>query len=461
MQARSNARACDASLRALADDLRARDRAHRLRRRRRDAATTERRIERAAPASGGDARPAAADQGRRSRRRSSGARRRRASRSRAGSITTDWGAWAKTAGKIQNGDDPDDGPDAFDARRRATWRTWRAAGMNAYRFSIEMARFYPTRAAFDADKPDPDARRQVRRACSPRSPTQHVTPLVDAPPLRLAALDERPVAADEAPGLGAERRGERLRDLVRRAWPSATATASTGGSRSTSRTSRPSVGYLATLWPPGVSDVDRAAKVMKQQVMAHAACFDAMHATTRWTPTATARPRRSSIAQHQRVYEPIDPTNARRREGGRALRTTSGTGGSSTRSSRATSTRTSTARSARTTSTATRALKGRADYLGINYYGVSQVNSRALQLPVRRRRCRSQLDLGDGRPKTDLGWSIYPEGFVHGARRGRRVRPADHRDRERRSPTRRTRTARASCSSTCSSSASPTTAATT
>ena len=32
-----------------------------------------------------------------------------------------------------------------------------ASGQNAYRFSIEWARLYPTRAAFDADTPDPAA----------------------------------------------------------------------------------------------------------------------------------------------------------------------------------------------------------------------------------------------------------------------------------------------------------------
>src|SRR5437868_4389941 len=70
-----------------------------------------------------------------------------------GLAATDWGIWAATAGKIQHGDKPDDGPDAF-AHVDGDVALMRAAGLGAYRFSIELARVYPTRAAFDADEAD-------------------------------------------------------------------------------------------------------------------------------------------------------------------------------------------------------------------------------------------------------------------------------------------------------------------
>src|SRR5262245_15468595 len=52
---------------------------------------------------------------------------------------TDWGVWAHTDGKIANGDDPNDGPDAF-AHIDEDADALAHAGLGAYRFSIEMAR---------------------------------------------------------------------------------------------------------------------------------------------------------------------------------------------------------------------------------------------------------------------------------------------------------------------------------
>ncbi len=70
---------------------------------------------------------------------------------------TDWYAWAQTAGKIKNGDTPDpNGPDALnhvDDDVAALVQMHQ----NAYRFSIEWARIYPTLDDFNSDTPDQTA----------------------------------------------------------------------------------------------------------------------------------------------------------------------------------------------------------------------------------------------------------------------------------------------------------------
>ena len=71
-----------------------------------------------------------------------------------GDVHTDWSHWADTPGKIKNGDHPDvGGPDAL-AHVDEDVGLMTNEGHTAYRFSIEWARIYPTRAAFDSDTPD-------------------------------------------------------------------------------------------------------------------------------------------------------------------------------------------------------------------------------------------------------------------------------------------------------------------
>ncbi len=320
---------------------------------------------------------------------------------------TDWGAWAMTAGKIQNGDDPDKGPDAFN-HVAGDVANLAAAGMNAYRFSIEMARFYPTRAAFDADQQDPDAIAKYDAVLAALA-NKNVTPLVTLHhfvwPLWMSDPSEptKPQGWERSDAVSvfstwcgrmAKRYGDRVEWWVTINEPNVEA----------------SVGYLATLWPPGVSDINRATKVMKQQVMAHAACYDAIHQNDKVDVDGDEKPALVSIAQHNRVYEPTDATNPDDVKAaahsdffwnrwildaivkGDLDENFDGTIGPNDKK-------------------ADPSLKGRADYLGINYYGVSQVNSKGIEFPYLGID-PTQFDLPDGRPRNDLGWSIYPEGFV-------------------------------------------------
>jgi beta-glucosidase len=170
-----------------------------------------------------------------------------------------------------------------------------------------------------------------------------------------------------------------------------------------------SVGYMAGLWPPGVSDVDRLVGVMKRQVEAHARCYDALHAADTVDADGDGAAALVSIAKHNRVYEPADPTNeddvaaaehSRRFWNqwfldaivkGDVDEDFDDTLGAGDRVGDA-------------------SLKGRADYLGINYYGVSRVAAAALRFPFMGVQ-PAQFNLQDDRPRNDLGWSIAPEGF--------------------------------------------------
>ncbi|HWL86434.1 MAG TPA: family 1 glycosylhydrolase, partial [Polyangiaceae bacterium] len=74
-----------------------------------------------------------------------------------GNDNTDWGNWVALGGKIKGNATPDvGGPDAL-AHIGDDVAALQNTGQNAYRFSIEWARIYPTRAAFDADARDPAA----------------------------------------------------------------------------------------------------------------------------------------------------------------------------------------------------------------------------------------------------------------------------------------------------------------
>ena len=319
---------------------------------------------------------------------------------------TDWGAWTKTAGKIENGDLPDDGPDAF-AHVVGDIDAMKGAGLSAYRFSFELARVYPTREAFDADQPSAeglaaydDLVAKLRAAnVVPLATLHHFVwpswmsdPSDAKNPQGFERKDAVDVMTKWCTRMGA-RYGKDVDWWVTINEPTVEA----------------SVGYLAGIWPPGVSDIDRMVGVMKKQVELHARCYDALHAADTIDADGDGKAALVSIAKHNRVYEPADATSdedAAAAEHSRRFwnqwfldaivkgdvdEDFDDTLGQGDR-------------------VADPALKGRADYLGINYYGVSRIAANALKFPFMGVQ-PSQFNLQDGRPRNDLGWSIAPEGF--------------------------------------------------
>lgn len=149
--------------------------------------------------------------------------------------------------------------------------------------------------------------------------------------------------------------------------------------------------------------------VMKKEVELHARCYDALHAADTVDADGDGKPVLVSIAKHQRIYEPADAaseddvaaTEHSRRfwnqwfldaiVKGEVDENFDDVLGAGDR-------------------VADPALKGRADYLGINYYGVSRIAAGALRFAPMGVQ-PAQFNLPDGRPRNDLGWSIAPEGF--------------------------------------------------
>ena len=323
-----------------------------------------------------------------------------------GLADTDWGAWAKIDGKIKGGDRPDDGPDAF-AHVAGDLGLMKDAGLGAYRFSLELARIYPTRAAFDADDPSADGlaayddlMAKLRAASIVPLVTLHhfvwPTWMSDPADPKQPQGYERADAADVMTAWCArmgKRYGKDVDWWVTLNEPTVEA----------------SIGYLAGLWPPGVSDVERLVSVMKKQVELHARCYDALHAADTVDADGDGKAALVSIAKHNRVYEPADPTSEDDLAATEHSRRfwnqwfldaiVKGDGDDNFDDAIGPGDRVGDA-----------ALKGRADYLGINYYGVSRIAANALRFPHMGVQ-PSQFNLQDGRPRNDLGWSIAPEGF--------------------------------------------------
>ncbi len=327
-----------------------------------------------------------------------------------GDLHTDWAHWVATPGKIKNGDLPDvGGPDAL-AHVDDDIAALRSTSQNAYRFSIEWGRMYPTRAAFDADTPDPvavaaydDLLQKLHAAGITPMVTLHHFAFPDwlddiTQPMQPQGW-ERP----ETLGLFTEW----CRRIAKR-W---------GGRVDWWATiNEPLVnavlGYVQGGSPPGVVlDVNRALDVVKAEAIAHARAFDAIHQADTIDADGDGHAAWVSVAKHQRTFHPLDPTDA-----DDAAATThlayiwnqwflnaivrgdwddNLDGNLTTAGDR----------------TADPSLKGRVDYIGVNYYSDTLVSAhRGLVLPVINLAI-IQDHLPTDRPKTDVAWDIYPEGF--------------------------------------------------
>ncbi|MBM4374673.1 MAG: glycoside hydrolase family 1 protein [Deltaproteobacteria bacterium] len=319
-----------------------------------------------------------------------------------GLAATDWAIFSNESGNIQGGGKPDDGPDAL-AHVDADVGSMVDAGFNAYRFSIEMSRLYPTRESFDADIPiaagvaayDEVLAALKKQGIRPMVTLHHFSwpdylsdPSKRKDPQGWEREDIVPVFTEWC-RRAAKRWGDEVDLWVTVNEPNVEA----------------NVGYLAGVFPPGVLDVERAAAVMRAQVQAHARCYDAVHAEDQKDADGDGETASVGIAHHQRVYEPADPASE---------------------DDLAAAERSRYVWNLWIMESIVRGkvdddfdgvpekddpmLAGRADFYGLNYYGPSRVDSRGLKfkyigvVPA-------QYDVQNGRPKTDLGWDIYPEGF--------------------------------------------------
>lgn len=327
-----------------------------------------------------------------------------------GNAHTDWGHWVATTGKIKNGDSPDvGGPDAF-SHFDDDIKALKDSGQNSYRFSVEWGRIYPTRAAFDADTPDAAAVTAYDSLLS-KLKAAGITPMVT---LNHFALPDylsdvtKPTAPQgwenqETTDLFVQfcsRMGKRWGDKVD--WwvtinePLVVVVA----------------GYIQGGSPPGVVlDPTRGFAVAKAMVRAHAKAFDALHAADTVDADGDGKTALVSVAAHQRTFHPSDPTDPDDVTAAEHVRyiwnlwflnalvkgdydedLNGDLTGSSDR-------------------VADPALKGRLDYIGINYYSDTLISAHhGVLIPIINAAV-TQDHLTTGRAKTDVAWDIYPEGF--------------------------------------------------
>lgn len=317
-----------------------------------------------------------------------------------GLSNTDWGIWATLDGTIDDDDKPDDGPDALN-HIDADVAAMQQLGLNSYRFSIEMARLYPTRQAFDDDVAadelgyDELLAALDGAAVAPMVTMHHFVwpdymsdPRQDDDPQGWERSDAVEVFAAYC-GRVAARFGDRVDMWVTINEPTVEA----------------SVGYFATVFPPGVSDVNRLVGVLAQQLEAHARCYDAIHANDTVDADGDGAAALVSISKHQRVYEPADPSDeidVAAAEHSRRFWNTwwldaivKGDVDDDFDD---------------VIDRHDPGLMGRADYIGLNYYGPSRIDAAAFKQPYMGV-APAQIKLPSGRAKTDLHWDIYPAGF--------------------------------------------------
>lgn len=344
-----------------------------------------------------------------------------------GDDNTDWAAWVATAGKIKNGDSPDvGGPDAL-AHITADVADLVATHQNAYRFSLEWGRIYPTLAAFNSNTPDPTAIAAYTSLLSALT-AAHVTPVVT---LNHYALPSYVVDVTQpTQPQGWERGGATADGGATGDGGAGAGTAALfvefcgrmakqfGGQVDYWLTlNEPMVyavgGYLQGSFPPGVLlDVTRTIAVVKAEALAHARAYDAIHAADTVDADGDGKAALVSVAKHQRTFHPLDPTSAA------DVAATShveylwnqwffnvivlgnwdddydgNTTGPNDRTGDPT-------------------LKGRADFLGINYYSDTLISaSEGIVIPAPVNASIKQSSLGTGRPETEVGWDIYAEGL--------------------------------------------------
>lgn len=327
-----------------------------------------------------------------------------------GSVHTDWWHWAKQPGKIQGGAHPDvGGADAL-AHVDDDIKALKDSGQNAYRFSIEWSRVYPTRESFDQNTPDPaalaayDGLLDKLRAAS----------LVPVVTLQHFALPEwlTDVARWSAP-YGWER--PEIVDLFAE-W-ARRAGARWGKDVDYWVTINEPVnvvlgGYVAGLFPPGaLLNVDRGLQVVRAEARAHAKAFEALHAADTVDADGDGKASLVSMAFHMRTFHPKDASDDDDKAAAERTRRLwnqwlldalvkgdvdddfDGTlTGPKDRKGDAT-------------------LAGHLDWIGVNYYSDTIIAAGGgIKVPVINA-VVLQDDLPTGRPRTDFGWDIYPEGF--------------------------------------------------
>ncbi len=323
--------------------------------------------------------------------------------------STDWGVWVKTPTKIKNGDNPDvGGADAL-AHIDEDVALLVASGQNAYRFSIEWARIYPTRAAFDADQPDLAAIASYDKLLAALHAAK-LTPLVTLQHFALPSYLSDPTKPTEPQGWERPESIDMFGTWCKRAasrWGGAVDWWATINEPLVN----PIAGYIQGSFPPGLLlNAERALAVGKNEARAHGKCFDAIKVGDTIDADGDGKASMVGIVHNTPAIEPEDPTYPDDVAAAARVRYVNNQwilnavvrgdwdddfdgklDGPNDRK-------------------ADPALVGRSDYLGINYYSAVWAGVNGIKIPIIGASIR-QDHLPSDRPKTDFFWDIYPKGL--------------------------------------------------
>jgi len=323
---------------------------------------------------------------------------------------TDWSAWVAMPGKISNGDSPNDGgPDSlhhFDEDIAAM----KAAGITAYRFSVEWARIYPTAAAFEANEPDPagigyyDALLSKLRGAG-------IEPMVT-----LHHFASPDYLADVTKG-SAPQAWERP-DMTREFVTFAARMAARWGAQVdywitiNEPVNLALGGYLQGSFPPGqILATDRMLAVLKAEARAHAGAYDAIHQADTVDADGDGKAALVSLAAHQRTFHPYEEGNADDIAAAARVEYVFNDWVLNAIVKGDWDDDFDGALTGPKDVTADPKLVGRADFVGVNYYSDTLVSAhRGLVLPIIDAAVYLS-NLPTARAKTDFGWDIYPEGL--------------------------------------------------
>lgn len=323
---------------------------------------------------------------------------------------TDWWHWASEGNHIRGGDHPDrGGPDAL-AHVSEDVAALVSTGQNAYRFSIEWGRVYPTRESFDRDEPDAAAL-TAYEALFVALAKAHIQPIVTLQhfsfPDWLSDVNKpdepQGFERSDAPALfatWAERMARRFGPYVD-TWVTINEPLNLALG-----------GYVQGSFPPGrLLAMDRAFQMARGAAEAHARAYDAIHAKDVIDADGDGKASRVSMAFHLRTFHPSDPDFAPDVEAASRVRyiwnewlpnivlygnVDADLDGKLDGSADV---------------AGSVALKGRLDYFGVNYYSDTIIAAHAGLVVPKIEASVQQDNLPTGRPRSDFGWDIYPEGF--------------------------------------------------
>ena len=312
----------------------------------------------------------------------------------------DWTDWER--GRYADGS-PHVKGNASAARAADSWNLWRKdvaavedLGANVYRLGVEWSRLEPTEGAWDA----PAAARYREmllglRDARPRA----IAPMVNLyhftlPPWMVARGGWEWEGAPAAFAAFAARAADAFGDLVD-LWCTM---------------NEPNVyvtkGYMAGQWPPGVRDPERAARVLARLLEAHGLAAAALRAHDRVDADGDGRATRIGLAHNVRVFDaaslgPADALVAEIADRFYNQAIPDAVARGRIRIVLPT---------AVTIDQPAPMLIGSLDWLGINYYTREVVRAR-LDRALFHTGAPYETVVDPERPRSDMGWEIYPEGL--------------------------------------------------